>query len=56
MVKPTAEESRKIEVNRQIKKIWEERLGRDKNEVKLIFGKYFFDAQDRSSYTITMKK
>lgn len=37
MAKPTQEESKEMEIRRQIKKIWVERLGRDKNELKRIF-------------------
>jgi hypothetical protein len=41
MAKPTADESRKMEVNRQIKRIWEERLGRNKNELNpLIYNEF----------------
>ena len=41
MARPTEEESYKMEVNRQVKEIWQKRLGRNKNDLNPIYYKDF---------------
>lgn len=58
MSKPTKEESYKMEVNRQIKEIWEKRLGKNKNELKLIYYREFawVVSTDKKSVSISKGK
>jgi len=58
MSKLSEEESKKMEVNRQIKEIWAKKLNRDKNELKPIYYKDYawVVSTDKKSTSISKGK
>lgn len=58
MTRPTPEESKTMEVNRQIKEIWQKRIGKNKNELKPIYYREFawVVSMDKKSVSISKGK